>query len=79
VPVSCEVSVFGLGAGWILGAALDVEAVAVPHSCVVVDLPWRGRRVGFGVGRGAMEFELFTLFGWRNLATWRNCVFRHGI
>jgi hypothetical protein len=53
VPVSCEVSVFGLGAGWILGAVLDTEAV---------DLPWRGRRVGFDVGCGAMEFEFFTLF-----------------
>jgi len=27
------------GCGWILGAALGVEAVAVPCSCGVVDLP----------------------------------------
>ena len=30
-------------------------------------------------GRGTSEHEFFTPFGWQNLATWRNCVFRHDI
>jgi hypothetical protein len=30
-------------------------------------------------GRGTSEHEFFTPFGWQNIATWRNCVFRHDI
>jgi len=56
-----------------------VEAVAVPCPCVVVDLHWHGRRGDQVFGRGTSEHEFFTPFGWQNLATWRNCVFRHDI
>jgi hypothetical protein len=64
VAVACRSPVSGCHASWILGAALDAEAVAAARSCVVVDLPRRGRRFGLGVwGHGALEFEFFTPFG----------------